>query len=144
MNYVGIDWAYRRAAWCALDAGGRIDGEGMIPADEDGLAHLVLELGTEVKACVETMRGAVWVKDQLEAAGWSVDVAHAGKVRDIAPLPARPTRSTPGCSPSFVGATWCRPSGSLRSRTGRSASGFAAEPTWSSCAPRIATGSSAC
>jgi hypothetical protein len=69
MNYVGIDWAYRRAAWCALNGGGQIEGEGMIPADEDGLAHLVLELGTEVRACVETMSGAVWVKDQLEAAG---------------------------------------------------------------------------
>jgi transposase len=86
MNYVGIDWAYRRAAWCALDESGRIGGEGMIPADEDGLARLVLELGTEVKACIETMSGAVWVKDRLEAAGWSVDVANAGKVRDIAPL----------------------------------------------------------
>jgi transposase len=86
MNYVGIDWAYRRAAWCALDEKGAIEGEGMIPADEDGLAHLVLELGTEVKACVETMSGTIWVKDQLEAAGWSVDVAHAGKVRDIAPV----------------------------------------------------------
>ena len=86
MNYVGIDWAYRRAAWCALDKGGRIEGEGLIPADENGLARLVLELGTEVRACVETMSGAVWVKDQLELAGWSVAVAHAGKVRDIAPL----------------------------------------------------------
>ena len=86
MNYVGIDWAYRRAAWCALEVGGRIEGEGMIPADRDGLARLVLELGTEVKACVETMSGAVWVKDQLELAGWLVDVAHAGKVRQIAPL----------------------------------------------------------
>ena len=86
MNYVGIDWAYRRAAWCAVNDGGRIEREGLIPADEDGLAQLVLELGVEVKGCVEAMSGAVWVKDQLELAGWQVDVAHAGKVRDIAPL----------------------------------------------------------
>jgi transposase len=86
MNYVGIDWAYRRAAWCALTKGGEIEGEGMIPADEDGLARLVLGLGTEVEACVETMSGAAWVKDRLEAAGWSVAVANAGKVRDVAPL----------------------------------------------------------
>jgi transposase len=32
------------------------------------------------------MSGAIWVKDQLELAGWSVEVAHARKVRDIAPL----------------------------------------------------------
>jgi transposase len=86
MNYVGIDWAYRRAAWCALSETGAIEGEGMIPADGDGLARLVLELGTEIRACVETMSGSVWVKDQLEACGWSVEVANAGKVRDIAPL----------------------------------------------------------
>src|SRR5207248_2531968 len=41
---------------------------------------------TEVRACVETMSGAVWVKDQLELGGWVVDVAHAGKVRQVAPL----------------------------------------------------------
>jgi transposase len=86
MNYVGIDWAYRRAAWCAMSEGGAISGEGMIPADRDGLASLVLELGPEVKGCVETMSGAVWVKDQLESAGWSMQLANAGKVRDVAPL----------------------------------------------------------
>ncbi len=86
MNYVGIDWAYGRAAWCARSQTGTIAGEGMIPADESGLARLVLELGTEVEACVEMMSGAVWVRDQLQAAGWQVKVAHARKVRDVAPL----------------------------------------------------------
>jgi transposase len=32
------------------------------------------------------MSGAVWVRDRLAAAGWQVKVAHAGKVRDVAPL----------------------------------------------------------
>jgi len=86
MQYVGIDWAYRRAAWCALSDGGAISGEGMVPADEDGLARLVLTVGPEVRACVEMMSGAVWVRDRLAAAGWKVEVAHARKVRDIAPL----------------------------------------------------------
>jgi transposase len=86
MNYVGIDWAYGRAAFCAMSEAGAIESEGLIPADEDGLARLVLKLGTEVKACVEMMSGAIWVKDQLEAAGRRVEVAHARKVRDIAPL----------------------------------------------------------
>ena len=84
--YVGIDWAYRRAAWCAMAAGGVISQEGAVPADEDGLAKLVLALGTEVKACVEMMSGAIWVRDRLAAAGWRVQVAHARKVRDVAPL----------------------------------------------------------
>jgi transposase len=86
MNYVGIDWAYGRAAWCAVSERGAIQSEGLIPADEDGLAKLVLRLGTEVRACVEMMSGALWVKDRLELAGWTVEVAHARKVRDIAPL----------------------------------------------------------
>jgi transposase len=86
MNYVGIDWAYGRAAWCSVSEGGRIETEGLIPADEDGLAKLVLRLGADVKACVEMMSGALWVKDRLESAGWTVQIAHARKVRDIAPL----------------------------------------------------------
>ena len=32
------------------------------------------------------MSGAIWVRDTLTAAGWRVQVAHARKVRDIAPL----------------------------------------------------------
>jgi transposase len=86
VQYLGIDWAYRRAAFCARSESGAITGEGFVPADEDGLARLVLDHGTEVKACVEMMSGAVWVRDQLAATGWHVQIAHARKVRDIAPL----------------------------------------------------------
>ena len=86
MQYLGIDWAYRHAAWCARSEGGGITGEGAVPADQDGLAQLVLAHGGEVRACVEMMSGAVWVRDRLVAAGWEVQVAHAGKVRDVAPL----------------------------------------------------------
>ena len=86
MNYVGIDWAYGRAAFCAMGDGGEIKSEGLIPANEDGLARLVLQVGTEVSGCVEMMSGAVWVRDRLESAGWEMKVAHARKVRDVAPL----------------------------------------------------------
>lgn len=86
MQYLGIDWGYRRAAFCALSEGGALSDEGFIPADEDGLTKLVLACGIEVKACVEMMSGAVWVRDQLAAVGWQVQVAHARKVRDVAPL----------------------------------------------------------
>jgi transposase len=85
-RHVGIDWAYRRAAWCALSASGEIVDEGFVGADEDGLARLVLAVGSDVHACVEMMSGAIWVRDRLVAAGWRVQIAHAGKVRDIAPL----------------------------------------------------------
>jgi transposase len=86
MNYVGIDWAYGRAAFCAMSEGGEIAAEGLIPANEDGLGRLVMELGSEASGCVEMMSGAVWVKDRLQAAGWQMKVAHARKVRDVAPL----------------------------------------------------------
>ncbi len=32
------------------------------------------------------MSGAIWVRDLLAAAGWRVQIAHARKVRDVAPL----------------------------------------------------------
>ena len=86
MQYVGIDWAYRRAAWCALSDGGAISGEGMVPADEDGLARLVLTVGPEIRACVEMMSGAVWVRDRLAAAGWDVAVMPFAR-NDATPLP---------------------------------------------------------
>ena len=46
MEYLGIDWSYRRAAWCSLSDAGVIVGEGAVPADADGLARLVIEGGS--------------------------------------------------------------------------------------------------
>ncbi len=89
MKYVGVDWAYRTAQWCALAPGGEIAGEGRIAADRDGLARLVFELGDEVKACLEMMSGALWVRDELVACGWQVEVADARKVKTVAPLAAK-------------------------------------------------------
>jgi transposase len=89
VKYVGLDWAYRQAQWCALAPGGEVAGEGRIAADRDGLARLVLELGDEVTACVEMMSGALWVRDQLVACGWEVQVADARKVKTVAPLAAK-------------------------------------------------------
>src|SRR5829696_328217 len=86
VEYVGIDWSYRRAAWCAVGEAGKVVGEGAVAADEDGLARLVLQRGVEVRAVVEMMSGAIWVRDTLAAAGWEVQIAHARKVRDVAPL----------------------------------------------------------
>ena len=83
MKYVGLDWAYRTAQWCALDPGGAVAGEGRFAADRDGLARLVLELGDEVTACLEMMSGALWVRDELVACGWQVQVADARKVKTV-------------------------------------------------------------
>jgi hypothetical protein len=52
MQYLGIDWGTRRAAWCALAPAGDLT-EGAIAADEDGLARLVARL---VPTCAAALR----------------------------------------------------------------------------------------
>ena len=42
-------------------------------------------------AAIESMNGARFVHDQLELAGWQVEIADAQKVKGLAPLAARPT-----------------------------------------------------
>ena len=54
-QFVGIDWATRRARWCAVTPAGAVIDEGWTPADEDGLARLVRHLGPEALACMEMM-----------------------------------------------------------------------------------------
>src|SRR2546428_10909975 len=85
VKYVGLDWAYRTAQWCALDPGGEIAGEGRFAADRDGLARLVLELGDEVTACLEMMSGALWARDELVACGWQGQGAAARQGKAGAP-----------------------------------------------------------
>jgi transposase len=63
-----------------------------VAADADGLARLVLELGPGVRACLEMMSGAVWVRERLAAAGWQVEVADARKVKNVAPLACKTDR----------------------------------------------------
>ena len=89
MEYVGIDWATRRAAWCALNAKGEIVDEGMVSADLDGVLRLVAAAGSEVCATIEMMSGAAWVAETLEAAGWRVQVADSRRARALAPLAAK-------------------------------------------------------
>jgi hypothetical protein len=50
------------AAWCSLNDAGVVVGEWAVPADADGLARLVIERGTDVRAVVEMMSGAIWVR----------------------------------------------------------------------------------
>ena len=85
MQYLGIDWGTRKAVWCAVDERGEF-AEGVVPADEDGLAWLVHRLGPDVRGCVEMMSGAVWVQERLRACGWQFQIADARKVKAIAPL----------------------------------------------------------
>src|SRR4051794_14065140 len=88
-QYVGIDWATRRARWCAVAPVGAVIDEGWTPADEDGLARLVGHLGPEAVACLEMMSGAAWVRDRLQAAGWTVQIADARKAKAVGSLAAK-------------------------------------------------------
>jgi len=92
VEFVGIDWATRRAAWCAVDAAGRRLGEGAVSADEGGLLRLVADRGLEVTAAVEMMSGAAWVAETLRGVGWTVRVADARRARALAPLAAKTDR----------------------------------------------------
>jgi transposase len=91
MQYLGIDWGTRKAAWCAIDER-RERVEGVISADEDGLAKLVHALGPDVRGCVEMMSGAVWVRDRLAACGWEIQIAEPRKVKALAPLACKTDR----------------------------------------------------
>ena len=91
MQYLGIDWGTRRAAWCAIGPGGELT-EGAISADEDGLVRLVSRLGSEVHGCIEMMSGAPWVRDSLATCGWTIQIADARKVKAIAPLACKTDR----------------------------------------------------
>src|SRR3954447_11387087 len=91
VQYLGIDWGTRRAAWCALSEGGELS-EGVIAADEGGLARLVSPLGPDVCGCIEMMSGAVWVRDRLAECGWAIEIADARKVKAIAPLACKTDR----------------------------------------------------
>jgi hypothetical protein len=92
VEYVGIDSATRRAAWCALNASGEIVGEGVISADLDWVLRLVSAVGREVQAAIEMMSGAAWVAETLEAAGWRVQVADSRRARALARLAAKTDR----------------------------------------------------
>jgi transposase len=91
VQYLGIDWGTRRAAWCALTRAGELQ-EGMIAADDDGLLRLVARLGPDVYGCIEMMSGAAWVRDRLAACGWTIEVAEAREVKAIAPLACKTDR----------------------------------------------------
>jgi transposase len=88
-QFVGIDWATRRARFCAVTASGVVIDEGWVPADEDGLAMLVAGLGPQALACLEMMSGAAWVRDRLAAAGWTVQIADARKAKAVGSLAAK-------------------------------------------------------
>jgi transposase len=95
MLYVGLDLSRKRVDYCLLDEAGSVVERSAVPADPDGLigfARRVGRRGEAVTATVESMNGARFVHDLLEAEGWEVELADAAKVKGLAPLACKTDR----------------------------------------------------
>jgi transposase len=90
MLHVGLDLSRKRVDVCLISDQGELVGELAAPFDEDGLCrlpeHVAAKHAGSVRAVVESMNGARFVHDTLEAQGWDVLVADAQRVKGLAPL----------------------------------------------------------
>lgn len=95
MLYAGLDLSRQKVNVHVLDEAGGTVTATWVPATRDGLLGLagrVALYGQPVTAVVEAMTGARFVHDQLELAGWDVELADAAKARALAPLAAKTDR----------------------------------------------------
>jgi transposase len=97
MLHAGLDLSRKRLDFCLLDElGGRVE-VGAVPPDGDGLAGFVRRVEERhgpvvVRAAIESMNGARFVRDGLERLGWEVEIADAAKVKGLAPLACKTDR----------------------------------------------------
>jgi transposase len=92
MLYAGLDLSRQRLDVHVLDEDGRTVEVTAVRPDVDALRTLVATIGRHgqaVTAAIESMNGARFVHDQLELAGWDVEIADALKVKGLAPLAAK-------------------------------------------------------
>jgi transposase len=95
MLYAGLDLSRKRLDFCLLDQAGTSVEVGAAPPDADGLKGLARRLtrhAQPIRAAIESMTGARFVHDQLEQAGWQVEIADAQKVKGLAPLACKTDR----------------------------------------------------
>src|SRR5215211_5978388 len=95
MLHAGLDLSRRRLGFHLLDERGETVEVGPAPPDADGLRGLAVRVGgrgESVRAAIESMNGARFVHDQLERAGWEVEIADAVKVKGLAPLACKTDR----------------------------------------------------
>src|SRR6267143_1941873 len=95
MLHIGLDLSRKRLDYCVLDPAGAVVDVGAVPPTAPGLAMVVARLAHHpqpVRAVIESMTGARFVHDTLEAAGWDVEVADARKVKGFAPLACKTDR----------------------------------------------------
>jgi transposase len=93
MLHIGLDLSRKRLDVHALDEQGQTVWVDAVPPDADGLRALAGRFaGEEVLAAIESMNGARFVHDQLELAGWDVEIADAAKTKGLAPLACKTDR----------------------------------------------------
>ncbi len=95
MLYAGLDLSRKRLDFHLLDAEGATVEVGAAAPDAGGLHGLMRRLdrhGEPIRAAIESMNGARFVHDQLEPAGWQVEIADAQKVKGLAPLACKTDR----------------------------------------------------
>src|SRR3712207_9345610 len=94
MLHAGLDLSRRRLDVCLIGDDGEVVGRLAAPPDADGLRRLVERVGPQgrVRGVIESMTGARFVRDTLEALGWEVLVADAQKVKGLAPLACKTDR----------------------------------------------------
>jgi transposase len=98
MFHVGLDLSRSRVDVCVLDAATGVVAYTAAVPDADGLRGLVgrvQQMGSppvRVRAAIESMTGARYVRDVLTEHGWEVLVADAAKVKGLAPLACKTDR----------------------------------------------------
>jgi hypothetical protein len=95
MLYAGLDLSRQRVDVHLMNQAGEPVQVTTAPPDADGLrglARQVAGFGQPVVAAIESMNGARFVHDQLELAGWEVQIADAQKVKGLAPLACKTDR----------------------------------------------------
>jgi transposase len=95
MLYAGLDLSRQRLDVHLMNEAGEPVQVMAVPPDTDGLRGLAGQIGgfgQPVVASIESMNGARFVHDQLELAGWEVQIADAQKVKGLAPLACKTDR----------------------------------------------------
>jgi transposase len=93
--HAGLDLGRRKVDVCLLSDDGEIVDEWASPRDADGLRGLARRAGMHaagVRGVIESMNGARFVHDTLEALGWEVLIADAQRVMGLAPLARKTDR----------------------------------------------------